>query len=122
MSLDYNGLVQFMKVFKIDYLNRFGELIIDEKTNTYTNIENCEGIDDVELHVVYSLCRPIYKGLDNKHATRLLKRVNDYFEVNLTKEDMGLMYQELCYTTKLEEFKDFIKRGFPMEELKNIPA
>ncbi|MFS0643857.1 hypothetical protein [Siminovitchia sp. 179-K 8D1 HS] len=107
-----------MKEFKVDLLNRFGELIIDEPTNTYVSIDNCKDIDDVKTYVVYALCRPIYKGLDDKPASRLLKRVNDYFKVSLTKEDVGLMYRELCYTTKLEEFKGFIKRGFPINELK----
>jgi hypothetical protein len=92
-------------------------LIIDQPTNTYTTINQCKDIEDVKTHVVFSLCRPIGKGLEDKVATRLLKQVNNYFNVDLTKDDMRLMYQELCYTSKLDEFKSFIKRGFPMNEL-----
>lgn len=115
--LDYNEIVQFMKDFKVDFMNRFGELIIDEPTNTYTTIEGCTNIKDVKTRVVFSLCRPIGKGLSKNASTRLLVRVNNYFKVNLTKLDMLLMYNELCYTSKMEEFKSFIERGFPMEEL-----
>lgn len=117
MSLDYNEIVKFMKDFKADFLNRYGELIIDEPTNTYAIIKKCKDIRDVELYVVFSLCRPIGKGLDEKDAKRLLHKINKYFKVNLTKGDMHLMYRELCYVDKLDQFKDFIRRGFPMDEL-----
>lgn len=117
-NLDYNEVFQFMKEFGVDLLNRFGEFIIDEPTNTYVTIKDCKDIEEVKTYVVFALCRPISKGLGEQASKRLLKRLNDYFNVNLTKEDCLLMYQELCYVRKLEQFKDFIKRGFPMEELR----
>lgn len=117
--MEYNEVIKLMKEFGIDVLNRFDELIIDMRTNTYAYIGQCKDIDDVKTSVVYSLCRPIGKGLDKRDAERLLKQFNKYFETNLTRADMLLMYQELCYTSKLEEFKAFIKRGFPIGELKS---
>ncbi|MCJ8008923.1 hypothetical protein ACFFF5_21145 [Lederbergia wuyishanensis] len=117
MTLDFNEVVEFMKEFKVDLLNRFGELIIDEPTNTYVGINRCKDIEEVKLYVVFALCRPIGKGLDERDANRLLKRFNEYFKVNLTRSDLRLMYQELCYERELERFKDFIKRGFPVDEL-----
>ncbi|MBM4765456.1 hypothetical protein [Bacillus sp. B15-48] len=122
MALDYNEVVKFMKDFEVDLFNRFGELIIDEPTNTYTSIKKCKDIEEVELRVVYSLCRPIGKGLEQKDANRLLRKFNKYFNVNLTRSDLRLMYGELCYERKLDEFKDFIKRGFPINELKEVTA
>ena len=116
-TLDYNEVVQFMKDFKVDLINRYDDLIIDQPTNTYVTINNCKDIDDVKTRVVYALCRPIGKGLKDKDATRLLNRVNEYFNTLLTKEDMRLLYEKLCYASKLEEFKSFIQRGFPMNEL-----
>lgn len=116
-SLDYNEIMQFMKEFEIDLINRFDELIIDQPTNTCVLIKDCKDMDDVKTYVVYTLCRPIGKGLGESASTRLLNRVNNYFKVNLTKKDMHLMYLKLCSLSKLEEFKSFIKRGFPMEEL-----
>jgi hypothetical protein len=118
MSLDYNEVFKFMRAFGIDILNRYEELIIDEPTNTYVCIKNCQDIEDVKTFVVYAMCRPIGKGLSDRPATRLLKQFNKYFNASLTREDMLLMYQELCYEKKLPEFKEFIKRGFPMEELR----
>ncbi|MFS0657472.1 hypothetical protein AB1L07_02440 [Niallia alba] len=118
MGLDYNEVFKFMKEFGIDILNQYGELIIDERTNTYVGIENCKDIEEVKLYVVYSLCRPIGKGLETRDANRLLKKFNKYFNVELTREDMRLMYGELCYMSKLEKFKEFIKKGFPVEELR----
>jgi hypothetical protein len=117
-SVNYNEVVRFMKDFGIDILNRFDELIIDVKTNTYTYIGECSTFEDVQVRVVYALCRPIGKGLGDKDAERLLKRLNEYFFSSLSKEDMLLMYQKLCYVSKIEEFKEFIANGFPMEELK----
>ena len=103
MTLDFNEVVKFMREFGVDLLNRYGELIIDEPTNTYVYINKCKDIEDVKTYVVYALCRPIGKGLDN-----------------LSRKDMLTMYARLCYVDKLEEFKDFIKRGFPIEELKEV--
>jgi hypothetical protein len=119
MTLDYNDVFKFMKDFGIDYINKYNELIIDEKTNTYVGIENCKNIDDVRVYVVFALCRPIGKGLEKYDSSRLLNRLNNYFNTNLTKENMLLMYQELCYTSKIEEFRNFIHRKFPMDELVN---
>ena len=117
-NLDYNEVFKFMRDFRIDYINRFNELIIDEPTNTYVSIEKCKDIKEVETYVMFALCRPISKGLNDKASSRLLQRVNRYFGTELTKDDLLLMYQELCYTHKLQDFNDFIERGFPMEELK----
>jgi hypothetical protein len=118
-ELDYNEVFKFMVDFGIDFINRYGELIIDQPTNTYTTIKQCKDMEDVKTHVVYALCRPIGKGLEDKPATRLLNRINAYFNVQLTKQDMKLMYNQLCYVQKLDEFKSFIQRGFPMNELES---
>lgn len=120
VTLDFNEVMKFMKEFKVDLLNRFGEFIIDEPTNTYVGINQCKDIEEVKLYVVFALCRPIGKGLDERDANRLLKRFNEYFKVNLTRIDLLLMYQELCYMRELERFKDFVKRNFPMDELKKV--
>lgn len=119
-QLNYNDVFVFMKEFGIDILNRYNELIIDEPTNTYASINGCNDMEDVKMRVVYNLCRPIGKGLPDKAACRLLNKLNAYFGVSLSKQDMLLMYQELCYEKKSEEFKVFIKRGFPVNELKKI--
>lgn len=119
MGLNYNDVFNFMKEFGIDLVNRYEELIIDEPTNTYVSIKSCENMEDVKTRVVFALCRPIGKGLEPSASKRLLKRLNDYFNVNLTREDMHLMYQKLCYLSKLDELKSFIKRGFPTNELKD---
>ena len=117
MSLDYNEIFKFMRGIDADYLNPYGEIIIDEKSNTYAIIKDCETIEDVKMRVVFALCRPIGKGLEERPAKRLLKNLNKYFETELSRADMRLIYQELCYSSKQEEFKDFIKRGFPIKEL-----
>lgn len=116
-TLDYNQVFEFMQEFGVDYINRYGEMIIDSKTNVYTSIKDCEDIDQVKTRVVFVLCRPIGKGLEVKDAKRLLKKLNNYFKVNLTRDDLHIMYGELCYSDKLGEFEDFVKRGFPVHEL-----
>ena len=107
-----------MKEFEADSLNRFGELIIDEPTNSCVIIKNCKDIEELKLYVIYSICHPIGKGLQENNAKRLLYKFNKYFKVNLTRSDFRLMYTELCYEPKLGELKDFIKRGFPVKDLK----
>lgn len=117
-TLNYPEVLAFMKEFGADFINSSNELIIDERTNTYFALRPCTSLDDVKVMVVFALCRPIGKGLEKKEAKRLLKLVNNYFGSELSREDMRLMYAELCYMHKLDEFKSFIDRGFPIEELK----
>lgn len=118
-KLNYNEVFQFMQDFGIDFLNRFNEMIIDYETNTYADIKECEDIEDVKMRVVFNLCRPIGKGLELPKANMLLRKFNTYYSTELTRDDMRLMYGELCYRHKFDELKDFIKRGFPIEELKD---
>lgn len=110
----FGEVFEFMQGFGIDALNRFGEMIIDVPTNTYAYVSDCETIEDVKTRVVYAISRPIYKGLEDKDADRILDRFNRYFEVELTREDFGVIYCELCYSDKLDEFKQFMIDGFPM--------
>lgn len=116
-TLNYLEVLAFMKKFGADFINANNELIIDERTNTYVGLHDCKNMEDVKVMVVFALCRPIGKGLEKKDATRLLKKVNAYFGLELTREDMRLMYGELCYLHKLDAFKSFIDRGFPIAEL-----
>lgn len=122
MSLNYNEVIQFMKDFEIDFLNRYDELIIHEPTNTYSTIKGCKDIEEVKLCVVYAICRPIGKGLEKKDANRLLHKFNKYFKVNLSRKDFLLMYAKLCYIDKFEEFKYFMRRGFPINELREMKS
>jgi hypothetical protein len=115
--LDYNEVFQFMREFGINVINQWNELIIDAKWNIYTNLDLCENTEEVKARVIFALCRPIGKGLEVKDANRLLHKVNKYFKVNLTRKDMRLIYTELCYSHKFDEFKEFIQEGFPMEKL-----
>lgn len=118
-ELDYNEVFKFMQEFGINVLNQFNELIIDVPSNTYADIKECETIEDVKMIVVFNLCRPIGKGLEKKKANLLLEKLNGYFQTELSRDDLHLMYAELCYRDKFEEFKDFIRRGFPIDELRN---
>lgn len=118
-NLNLNEVFKFMQEFGCDFLNCTGEIIIDQLTNTYTSIIGCESVDDVKARILMSMCRPIGKGLDLYHANRLLDRFNKYFNTELTRNDMLKIYRDLCYSSKLEENKEFIKRGFPVHELKD---
>lgn len=116
-KLDFDKVFDFANNFGADFINLNKELIIDEKTNTYAPLAECVDIEDVEMITVFCLCRPIYKGLSDKKSKLLMRRVNDYFGVNLNKKDFGVMYRELCYRHKFDEFKKFIKNGFPIKDL-----
>lgn len=118
MTLDYNEVFSFMKDFGADFLKSSDEIIIDEQTNTYTYIGKCKNIDEVITNVVYAISRPIGKGLEEEDAKRILHKFNKYFKVNLKKNDFRIIYTELCYPNKLDEFSRFIKDGFPIEKIK----
>jgi len=116
-KLNYNQVLEFMKNFEVDYINRFDEMIIDHFTNTYVYIGGCHDIDDIVMRTVYAMARPIGKGLEESHAIRLLNKINNYFKISLTCGDMLTIYEELCYERKLPQFKKFVMNGMPMEEI-----
>ena len=115
--LNYSQVLEFMKQFEIDYINRFDEMIIDHFTNTYVYIGGCHDIDDIVMRTVYAMARPIGKGLEESHAIRLLNKINNYFKISLTCGDMLTIYEELCYERKLPQLKKFVMNGMPMEEI-----
>lgn len=118
-TLDYRKVFKYMQDFDIDSLNKTGELIIDEQTNTYVNIVDCMTIDEVKLRVIYALRRPIGKGLNDADANRLLIKINTYYNINLDRNDLLLMYKHLDITTQEGQstFIRFVLRGFPIKEL-----
>ena len=121
-NLNYAEVFRFMKEYGCDCINENNELIIDLKTNTYTYLGDAPTIEHVKAKVLMSVCRPIYKGLPPRQANQFLRRFNDYFKTELTRDDMGLIYQHLCYGHMIIENVDFIQRGFPMNELKRMSA
>lgn len=117
-ELDFNEVVDFMRAFQCDFINSQGELIIDHKTNTFTNFNNCKTIQDLEAKVVMAVSSALSGGRcnSNKHKNILLN-FNRYFKTKLSFDDIELIYSKLCYWNKIEENKEFIAKGFPMEEL-----
>lgn len=121
-TLNYGEVFKFMQDYGCDFINARNELIIDAESNTYTGLKDATTIDHVKAKVLMNVCRPIYKGLPTKQAKRFLEKFNRYFNTELTREDMGLIYQHLCYGHMIVENMDFIHRGFPMYELKRMGA
>lgn len=118
-TLDLREVVRLMSEFEVEFLTPRGEFIFDYETNTFADISQCKDVEDVETTVILALCRPIGKGLKVSEANTLLKNINDYFYSNLTRDDMHTIYAKLCDRDKFEDLKSFVKRGFPMHELKN---
>lgn len=117
-KLDLKQVVRLMSEFEVEFLTPRGEFIFDYETNTFADISQCKDVEDVETTVILALCRPIGKALKASEANALLKNINDYFYSNLTRDDMDTIYAELCYRDKFEDLKSFVKRGFPMHEIK----
>ncbi|MEX3623760.1 hypothetical protein [Viridibacillus arvi] len=115
-ELDFNEVIEFMDAFQCDFINRQGDLIIDHKTNTFTNFNNCKTIKDLEAKVVMAVSAALSGG-ERKKRKYLLVNFNRYFKTSLSFDDMERIYSKLCYTSKLEENKQFIAKGFPIEEL-----
>lgn len=115
-ELDFDEVIQFMESFQCNFINSRGELIIDHKTNTFTNFENCKTIKDLEAKVLMAVSSAL-SGDEQKKRKYLLVNLNRYFKTNLSFDDMEMIYSKLCYFNKIEENKLFIAEGFPMEEL-----
>lgn len=117
-KVDYEEVFEFMSEFGVAIMTHKKELILDEKNNVFATVEGCSDMWEVKTRVTSAVCRPIGKGLSVRDANRLLEKFNKYFKSKLTREDMLLIYQKLDYERTMNEFKGFVKRGFPMNELK----
>lgn len=112
-------LEAMQKINMASFINVRGEVIWDLDTNTYMSnvayLDTCQ----IDTNIVWSLARPIYKGLKPRKAKFFLENLNRYFSTNLTQEDMGVIYRELCYQGTYDQFQKFVKDGLNMEGLKN---
>ena len=118
MPITLEEILTVSRGFEADFINTNGEIILDQKTNTYAIVMDCESLDEVNMRMVFALARPIHKSFSTVKSKKFLNALNRYFGTALSKEDMEIIYQKLCYHRKQKEFTEFIKQGFPMENLK----
>lgn len=117
-TLNYLEVLSFMRAFDADFITAKNELYVDERTNVFISLHDCKTIEDVEYKVIYELCRPIGFGLEKREAKRLLKKINNFYNVKLSRKDMRTLYSKMCFVDTEDAFKSFISRGFPMGELR----
>lgn len=122
--MDHNEIIKFMQDFKCDFINQNDEMIIDLDYNIYFDIGMCNDVKDMEAYALLTMCRPIGKGIEYKKRKwrDLLKRFNEYFKCDLTREDMRKIYGELCYSNMENAVKKFIADGFPMDRISEYAA
>lgn len=116
--LDYNAVIQLMRDFGAESINKHDEVIFDYQYNIYASIRHCKSYEDVQATFFYAHCRPIGKQYADTFGPGMLKTtINPLFRSNLTVQDMRVIYRELCYPEKLENMKRFIQDDFPMDRI-----
>lgn len=122
--MEHNEIIKFMRDFGCDFINRNNEMIIDLDYNIYFSLNICDSVQDMEIYALLVLCRPIGKGIEYRKRKwrELLKRFNDYFKIELTREDMYEIYVHLCYLNMEDAVKRFIADGLPVSRLEEYGA
>lgn len=122
--MEHNEIIKFMRDFGCDFINRNNEMIIDLDYNIYFSLNICDSVQDMEIYALLVLCRPIGKGIEYRKRKwrELLKRFNDYFKIELTREDMSEIYVHLCYLNMEDAVKRFIADGLPVSRLEEYGA
>lgn len=94
--------MDLMKCFRGSFINHNMELIVHKWSNTYLCVGRYKTELAVKAALLEWLSRPAYKGQPYRSDKRnqeynafILKGINDFLGTNFTKDEMGVIYQEL---------------------------
>ena len=124
--MDWQLIQRTMNCFPRSFINRLGELIVHQKSNTYFNLMNCETEFDIKCKMLEWLSRASYKtcpyGSDrrNKEFHNFIRNgVNEFLGTDFSEEDMDLIYTYLGNECNHEKTVQFIKSGYDMSILED---
>ena len=118
-------LTRLMQCFPRSYVNGYGEIIIDHKTNKYFKVDNIEHEVEFKYKVLEWLSRAAYKEQPYKTAKSnlrfnqfILNGINEFLDTKFTFDDMRFIYGELGNNINRELTIKFVESGYNMELLK----
>lgn len=104
------------------FINDSKEAIIYPRKNIYFRLADCETENDV----IKKLLCWLSKSAHTEHLSKTVRRyvlegINYFLDEEFTREDMARIYTELGNGVNKELLEKFIKQGFNMNLLKELP-
>lgn len=100
------------------FVNRYNELIIHPKRNTYFRLDGVETERDLKAKILEWLSREACKSISPESQRYHLNGINIFLGTNFTKAEMYEIYTHLGNAVKHEKTLRFIDSGFDLVVLK----
>lgn len=122
MNSSSKELEKIYDAFPKAYINRFNEMIIYPRENTYFLLDNVNNELELECKVLEYCSRQASKGLSKTSRKYHFEGICDFFNRKFTQEEMNLIYTHLGNGINRKLCIKYIESNFDMEVLKNAKS
>lgn len=116
-------IINVLQSFRKSYFIQ-NEIILEEKTNAWFNIKNCQDALDVRAKVLECLSRAAFKAMpyrrdksNEEFQDKVRADLNEYLGTQFTREEMGLIYIKLGNGIRHNLTREFIQSGYDLSLL-----
>lgn len=111
-------VIGFKRIFEDSFINDFGELIINKRTNLYFRIDNIHSKEDFVYKILSWCSRDASKAMpfSNEHANQAYRKeiregLNEYLGVCWEEEQWLDIYENFGNGIHEDECRDFIRKN-----------
>lgn len=102
------------------YVNKFGEMIVEESQNIYFIVTECACKEDLQNKAISALSRPAYKGVPAKISKRVLEGLNQYLGTSFDEKAIEEVYTYFGNGANEGWRKKFVQSGFDMQVIQDL--
>ncbi len=113
-----------MNIFYGSFINHNKELILIPKTNLYFYLGDVNTVDEVKYKLLEWCSRSCFKAMPYRYTKKnkeyqdnVLRKVNECFDMEFTREQMELIYTKLGNCINHELTMKFVSSGYDMKLL-----
>ena len=111
-------LRRIYNAFPKAFINRYNEMIIYQRQNTYFRLDNVNNERELECKVLEYCSREASKGYSPTSVKYHFKGICDFFKRKFTQEEMDLIYTKLGNGIRRKLCIKYIESNFDLEVLK----
>ena len=119
MNSSNKELDRIYNAFSKAFINRYNEMIIYPRENTYFLLDNVNNELELECKVLEYCSRQASKGMSKASRKYHFEGICDFFNKVFSQEEMDLIYIKLGNGINRKLCIKYIESGFDLEVLKN---
>ena len=119
--------MRLLRCFPDSFINRYGEAILDKKSNTYLCLADADNEFHLQCKVIEFVSRSACKSipyakdyLNDKLHEKMLDGINEFLGTEFTPKDIMIIYTYLGNGCDHTGTIDFVESGFDMEPLNEL--